>query len=166
MTALRRIARPLLASVFIADGVDAVRHPAPYVAGLEASRAQMNLATGGHAPADLTPVVRACGAVSIVAGLMLAAGRAPRPAAFALAVAAAPLAAARNPKPAANTPEARKAYTDVALRQAALLGGLLIAGADTAGKPSIGWRVAKAREAKAAAAREAIAGVKAKVTKD
>ncbi len=151
MTVLRRIARPLLASVFIADGIDAVRRPAPYVEGLEASRSELDMATGGHAPADLTVVVRACGALSIVAGVMLSAGRAPRAAAFVLALAAAPLAAARNPKPTTNTPEARRAYAEVALRQTALLGGLLIAGADTAGKPSLAWRVNQAREAKAEA---------------
>lgn len=151
MTVLRRIARPLLASVFIADGIEAVRHPAPFVAGLEASRSELDLASRGHAPQDLTPVIRACGAASIVAGLLLATSRAPRTAAVVLALAAAPLAAARNPKPTTNSPAARKQYTEVALRQTALLGGLLIAAGDTDGKPSIGWRVAKAREARAAA---------------
>lgn len=152
MTLLRLVARPLLASVFVLDGIDAARHADVYAARLEPFRARLDALTGGRLPADLTPLVRASGAVTVTAALMLGMSKAPRVAAVALALAATPLAAARNPIQSVHTREERREYAEDALRTAGLFGGLLLAGADTAGKPSLGWRVDQARQARAKAA--------------
>jgi uncharacterized membrane protein YphA (DoxX/SURF4 family) len=152
MTVLRRFARPMLASVFVIDGLDAVRHPDSHTAELERFRPQVRKVTSALGlPDDPRLLARISGAVTLVAALALATGRAPRLAALTLAAVTAKQTALRYPVWAARGPVERRELIDGALRSASLLGGLLIAGADTAGKPSIGWRVRAAREARAAA---------------
>lgn len=152
MTLLRRVARPLLASVFVIDGLDAVRHPDAHTAEIERFRPQVRKVTEAVGlPDDPQLLARLTGAVKLVAGLALATGRSPRLAAFILAAVTAKETALRYPVWAASSTVERREMIDGALRSASLLGGLLIAGADTAGKPSIGWRVRAAREARAAA---------------
>jgi uncharacterized membrane protein YphA (DoxX/SURF4 family) len=153
MTVLRRFARPLLASVFVVEGLDAVRHPEARTEKLERFRPQVRKATEALGlPDDPKLLVRISGAVTLVAALALATGRAPRVAALTLAAIAAKDTAMTYPLWTARGKVERREYLDGALRGASLLGGLLIAGADTAGKPSLGWRIRAAREAKAAAA--------------
>lgn len=162
---LRRLARPLLASVFIADGLDAVRHPDAHVARIEKVRPQLKNATDAVGlPDDPRLIVRASGAITVAAGLALATGKAPRLAAFVLAAVSAPTMLARYPVWAAHGSVQRREYTEGLLRSAALLGGLLIAGADTAGKPSLAWRVNQFRASKAADARAKLSDVKAQVS--
>jgi uncharacterized membrane protein YphA (DoxX/SURF4 family) len=152
MTVLRLIARPLLAAAFLADGIDAVRHPQAHVASIERFRPALKKVTDALGlPDDPALLVRASGAVTIAASLALAKGKAPRLAAFTLAAVATPITLAKYPVWAAHGSIQRQEYLEGALRSAALLGGLLIAGADTAGKPSIGWRVSQARRARAKA---------------
>jgi len=153
MTVLRRVARPMLAAVFLADGLDAVRHPDAHAEKVERFRPVLKKVTDAVGlPDDPRLLVRASGAVTIAAAIALASGKVPRVAAFTLAAVSAPVALAANPLWAAKGKEQRREYAQGALRSAALLGGLLIAGADTAGKPSIGWRMSQAREARAKAA--------------
>ncbi len=153
MTVLRRFARPLLASVFVVGGLDAVRRPEAHTQKLERFRPQVRKATEALGlPDDPKLLVRISGAVTLVAALALATGRAPRVAALTLAAIAAKDTAMTYPLWAARGKVERREYIEGALRGAGLLGGLLIAGADTAGKPSLGWRIRAAREAKAAAA--------------
>ncbi len=152
MTVLRRVARPMLAAVFIADGLDAVRHPDAHVATIERFRPLLKKVTDALGlPDDPKLLARASGAVTVVAALALASGKVPRAAAFTLAAVTAPVALATNPVWAAKGAEQRREYARGALRSGALIGGLLIAGADTAGKPSLGWRVAQSRQVRAKA---------------
>lgn len=153
MTVLRRVARPLLAAAFIAEGLDAVRHPEAHLSIVEPFRPQLKKVTDAAGlPDDPRLVVRATGAVSLAAAFALATNRLPRVAALVLAAVTTPIALARNPVWAAQGAVQRKEYAAGALRSLSLLGGLLIAAADTAGKPSIGWRMEHARKAKAKAA--------------
>jgi uncharacterized membrane protein YphA (DoxX/SURF4 family) len=152
MTVLRLIARPMLAAAFLADGLDALRHPQAHVASLERVRPALKKVTDALGlPDDPALLVRASGALTIAASLALAKGKAPRLAAFTLAAVTTPIALAKYPVWAAHGSIQRQEYLEGALRSAALLGGLLIAGADTAGKPSIGWRLSRARQARAKA---------------
>lgn len=150
MTVLRRLARPMLASAFFIDGLEAVRNPEPQVAELERFRPQVRRVTRAlNLPDDPQLLVRLGGAVTLVAAFSLATSRAPRLAALTLAVLTAKRTLLRYPVWTAQGPAERRELVEGAMRSASLLGGLLIAGADTAGKPSIGWRVRAAREARA-----------------
>lgn len=155
MTVLRRFARPMLASVFIIDGLDAVKNPDAHKEEMERfqpviRKVSARLGLSGI-PEDPRLLARITGAVTLVAALALATGKAPRLAAFTLAAVTAKKTVVRYPVWSAQGPLQRREFIDGALRSASLVGGLLIAGADTEGKPSIGWRVRHAREARAAA---------------
>jgi len=163
---LRRIARPLFASWFVSEGYDAARRPEVHAerarAGLErVVRLVPRGALGGAldryrqpTTAQLVALVRAHGAATAAAGVLLAAGKAPRTAALALAALTAPLILANLPlrgRPAPDK-EARRDRKDRLVRAVAFTGGALLAGADYEGRPGVAWRVAKAREEHASAA--------------
>lgn len=142
---LRRVARPLLASVFVADGWRAVRHPAAEVEHLPQAHATLtSLAEKAPIPLSADLIVRAAGAAKIVAGGLLGLGVAPRAAATVLSVLHLPTVAAANPFWNSHG-EQRKEQLIGFLRDSAVLGGLLLAAADTAGKPSLGYRLDSAR---------------------
>ncbi|WP_307670332.1 DoxX family membrane protein [Streptomyces sp. V2I9] len=147
MAVLRRFARPLLASKFIRDGYAAVRNPVVPAAGGEAVRG----AAGAPSrlpllPEDPVQLVRLQGAVQLGAGLLLALGRAPRSASAALAVTVVSSALtpylyrATGDSDTDPDPEAGAAERAELLANVSLLGGLLIAAADTHGKPSLAHR--------------------------
>lgn len=131
----------MLASYFIADGVDAVRHPESHVAKFQ--RVQPFLEKAGLPPvlsADAKMLTRVSGAASAIAGLCLATGRKPRVAALALAALNVPLTVVNNPVWAAEDKEDRKEKVRGILRGLALGGGLILAATDRGGKPSLSWR--------------------------
>src|SRR5947209_18249618 len=88
----RRIARPLMAGIFISGGIDVLRNPGPRVQRAEPVTAK--LAEALPLPDDTETLVRLNAAVHIVAGAMLALGKPPRPSAAALAVPLVPTTAA------------------------------------------------------------------------
>ncbi len=166
---LRRIARPLFASWFLSQGVDALRRPAGH---LPVARGAVERLTSGvpagalggvldpyRHPSDrqLSTVVRAHGGATALAAFLLATGRAPRTAALTLALLTLPLAAADAPlsrKERAHRAEDRSGRAERRarfLRALSLSGGALIAAADTAGRPGVRWRVEHARATRAAA---------------
>lgn len=151
---IRRIARPMLAASFVVDGVDVLRHPGPHA----------DLARAALAPAlDRIPVtsrlaslrtpstrqlvtaVQLHGAAVAGAGILLALGKAPRVAALALA-------ALTLPSALAQLPGGDRAAADVTTRterrrrlvqQTSLIGGALLAGIDTEGRPGLHWRISQ-----------------------
>ncbi|MBO1331438.1 DoxX family protein [Streptomyces sp. VRA16 Mangrove soil] len=139
MAVLRKYARPMLASVFVAGGLKTVRAPervapaAEPVAGPVASRVP-------KLPDDPEQLVRLNGAVHIGAGLLLATGVAPRFAALALAGTLVPTTLAGHAWWKEKDPERRAEQRTHFLKNASLFGGLLIAAADTHGKPSVAYR--------------------------
>ena len=80
----------------------------------------------------------------IVAGTMLAFGKFPRLASTALAASLVPTTLAGHRFWEEDDPEVRAQQQIHFLKNVGLLGGLLIAAADTHGKPSLGWRARKA----------------------
>jgi uncharacterized membrane protein YphA (DoxX/SURF4 family) len=148
---LRRVARPLLAGIFISGGLDAMLDPAP-----RAAKAGPLLARGAAladsvpvdtsvlTSADPTTVVRADATLKIVAGTMLALGWAPRPAATLLAVSLVPTTVAGHPFWQEKDDAVRAQQRIHFMKNVGLLGGLLLASADTQGKPSVGWRARRA----------------------
>ena len=135
---IRRIARPMLATIFVAGGVDQLRDPVH-----QAELAEPLVSRTGL---DTTTVVRADGAVKVVAGIALAFGRAPRLSALALAAGLVPTTAATHRFWEVDDPDQRAAEQVQFTKNVGLLGGLLLASVDTEGKPSLGWRARRAAD--------------------
>jgi uncharacterized membrane protein YphA (DoxX/SURF4 family) len=150
MTLLRRVARPLLAAAFVSEGLDLVRHPGPRV---EAARPMVGLLSGPlRLPDDPELLVRANGAAMAGAGALLAVGRFPRLSALVLAATLVPTTYVEHPFWAEKDSEAKQRQRQAFLKNTALLGGLLIASADTEGRPGLAWRSQRAaKDAKRAA---------------
>ena len=121
MNILRSFARPMLAAPFIVDGLDALVRPSRHVEKFE--KVAPTLERVGLPPvltSDARLLTRASGAVSLVAGLGLAAGRAPRTNATILAALNVPLTVVNNPVWAVKGTQARKETLSGLLRGAAL----------------------------------------------
>lgn len=138
MNIMRLVARPLLASPFIIDGVDALRSPHKHVvraqALTESCEPVINRLGIEITDEQMILLSRVMGATSVIAGLSLATGKAPRSAAGILAVLSIPVAAV-NASHSIHNGEAG----DFA-RRLAMIGALAIASADRVGAPSAHWR--------------------------
>lgn len=176
MTVLRRIARPMIAAIFVSGGADALRNPAPLVPAADGVAQPAAKPIPGLPDQDPETLVRINGAVQVVAGTMLAFNRLPRLSALALAATIVPTTAAGHRFWEEEEPEQRRQQQVHFLKNTSILGGLLLAAADTEGKPGIGWRTRhtaehaeaavertarSARRAAKAAKREAKLGAKA-----
>lgn len=142
---VRRLARPLLATGYVTSGADAVRRPAEHVT--TARPVVDRLTTALRLPRtltdrELTMLVRAHGAATVGAALGLGLGRAPRTSATVLAALTAPLVITQQPFTGRRLDRERLGPF---VQQLGALGAALLASADTAGQPSLGWRVRKAR---------------------
>jgi uncharacterized membrane protein YphA (DoxX/SURF4 family) len=151
MTLVRRLARPLLSSVFIAGGLDSLRNP-----GSKASAAAgVAPSVAAHIPGipedDTEQLVKINGAVQVGAGALLAMGRLPRLSAFALALSLVPTTAAGHRFWEETDPGARAAQQIHFLKNMSLLGGLLIAAVDLEGRPGLAYRASAARKSAARA---------------
>lgn len=143
MAVLRRFARPLLASTFITGGYDAVRDPAPLLPAAKPVAEPVASSVAPRTsllPEDPEQLVRLNGAVQLGAGVLLALGRAPRLASLALAATLVPTTLAAHRYWTVEDPDERAAQRIQLLKNASMLGGLLLAAADTHGKPSLAYR--------------------------
>jgi putative oxidoreductase len=139
MPVLRAVARPMLASVFIVQGLDALLHPEH-----EAKQAEPVVrSVGDRVPAvlrDPEQAVRINGAVQLVAGSLLALGRLPRLSSLVLAATLVPTTIAGHRFWESEDDKDRAQQRVHFLKNVSMLGGLLISAADTAGQPSLAWR--------------------------
>lgn len=167
MPVLRALARPMLASIFIIQGYDTFRRPERVAA--KAEPVVRPLAERVPAvPAKTEQAVKVNGAVQMVAGGLLALGKFPRLSALAIAGTLIPttLAGHRFWEEEEETSLAQQRIHF--LKNLSMFGGLLIAAADTAGKPSLAWRsryAAKARRREAALVARAAKASSAAATK-
>ena len=148
---VRRIARPMLAGIFVWGGINALRYPAAHVPAAE-------------------PLVRANGAAMVAGGALLATGKAPRLASALLLGTMVPTTATHNFW-AESDPQAKAGKLTQFIKDVSLMGGLILAAVDTEGKPGVAYRAKlagegierTARQARKAAAREAkLAALQAK----
>ena len=146
---IRRIARPLLSVAFIGQGLDSLLNPtpaaeaaAPMVDGLRA----LPDPVGSVIPSDPQTFARINAAVQIGGGLLLATGKAPRVASAALAFTVLPANVGAHMFWSESDPQLKTEKRKEFMTDLSLLGGLMIASADTAGKPSLGWRGRRAAE--------------------
>ena len=139
MSGLREIGRPMLASIFVVQGLDTFQHPEKVAARAEAVVRPLSGRIPA-VPAETEQAVRINGAVQAAAGTMLGLGILPRLSALAIAGTLVPTTLAGHRFWEADEPAERAQQRIHFLKNLAMLGGLLIAAADTGGAPSLGWR--------------------------
>lgn len=141
---IRKLARPMLASVFIADGADTVLNAQAHVEGTEQNLTRVrSLLPRKYArliPSDPAFMTRVVGGTKVGAGSMLALGKAPRTSAATLALLSVPTILSRNAFWETQDREEKIARRQGFLTNVALLGGLAITSMDTEGKPGMRWR--------------------------
>lgn len=141
---IRKLARPMLASVFVADGVDTLMNQKDHVEGAREVTKRLRTVVPAQyvsfLPSNPQTSVQIVAGTKVAAGALYALGKAPRVAATALAVVQVPTALARHSFWETQDPKERKARKTGFLTDVALLGGLFLATADTAGRPGLAWR--------------------------
>lgn len=145
MTAIRLIARPLLASMFVVGGIDALRNPAGKAPKAERVTEQLprlveKVAPGLPMPTDPETLVRVNGAAQVLAGLALATGRAPRMSALVLAASLVPTTYAGHAFWQEKDKQTRATQRVQFFKNLSMLGGVLLAAVDTEGRPGVAWR--------------------------
>ena len=145
MTLVRRLARPMLSTMFISGGVNALRSPEGHVQMAEPEIDTLQPAVDRATeslPFDLDKkqMVQLNGAVQLVGGLMLATGRVPRLAAFALAASLVPTTWAGHRFWEETDPTQKVNQQIHFFKNVSMLGGLLLASVDTEGRPGLAWR--------------------------
>jgi putative oxidoreductase len=163
---VRRIARPLLASTFIFGGLDALRNPAskaPAAGKLDIpSKPGMDLL---HI-SSTEQAVKVNAAAQVAGGALLALGRFPRLASLTLAGSIVPTTLAGHRFWEEDDSAKKKGQLLHFFKNASMLGGLLLASVDTAGKESIAHKTkrvtrrSKRKATKSAAKAAAKAGKK------
>jgi uncharacterized membrane protein YphA (DoxX/SURF4 family) len=158
MTPVRFAARTLLGWNFVRGGYAALRNPEESAAAVQPLLNRVS-AQFPQLPKDPTLVVRATGAVQIVAGAALATGRLPRLSAVLLAGSLVPSGGLFPYHPDAETPEQKARHSAEFQKNLGVLGGLILAAVDTGGRPSLSWRAKRAardvRDASGSAAKSA-----------
>ncbi|WP_107765258.1 DoxX family protein [Nocardioides terrigena] len=157
MTVSRLIARPMLASMFVVGGLNALKN-----ADALAAKAQpvadrfvpvaQKAVPQAPIPTNAVTLVRLNAVTHIAAGLALATGRAPRLASTVLAASLVPTTLAGHRFWEESDPAAKGNQQVHFFKNVSMMGGLLLAGVDTDGKPGLAWR---ARRAASDAKREA-----------
>ncbi len=140
---IRRIARPLLSAAFIGQGVETLRNPAASLEATEptvAALRQLPEPYGDRVPSNPETAARINAAVQVAGGVLLATGKMPRVASAALAFTVIPGSLGGHLFWTESDPQRKTEKRRALLTDLSLLGGLIIAAADTAGKPSLGWR--------------------------
>lgn len=153
MTLVRRVARPMLAAIFVVQGLEQLRHPAALRAKVEPFAQKVAGPLG--LPDDPELLVRANGATMVGGGALLATGHFPRLAATALVGALVPTTYVGHQFWAETDPATKRAQRIGFLKNVGLLGGLLLAAVDTEGKPGLAYRVGMAGDTARRTARQA-----------
>ena len=124
----RRIARPLLAGIFIQGGIDTFRNPGPRAQRVEPVIGKMTDVL--PLPDDTETLVRLNAAVHVAFGLLLARGKLPRLSAAVLAASLVPTTVAGHRFWDEDTPQSKAMQRTHFAKNLAILGGLLIAATD------------------------------------
>src|SRR6476620_8556719 len=145
MTITRLFARPMLATIFVVGGVNALRKTdahatkAKKVTDRVVPLAQQ-AAPGAPIPSDPQTLVRINAGAQILAAAALATGRAPRLSSAVLAASLVPTTLAGHAFWDESDPQAKAAQRLQFFKNTSVLGGLLLAAVDTDGKPGLAWR--------------------------
>ncbi|MFD2766326.1 DoxX family protein [Micromonospora eburnea] len=143
MKPVRSLARIMLSGIFVVSGANTLKNPGrvlPVAKPLTDRAAPMIQSLHPRIPTDTETLIRANAATQLVGGLMLASGRFARPAALVLAGTLVPTTLAGHPFWSSDDPVQRNHNQIHFLKNLGLFGGLLLAAADTGGKPGLRWR--------------------------
>lgn len=157
MTLVRLIARPMLASTFVVGGYNAFKNAdsmakkAQPVTDKLVPKAQQ-MAPSAPIPTESITWVKINAGIHVGAGLLLATGKFPRLSANVLAATMAPTTFAGHAFWEEKDPSARANQMIHFFKNLSMMGGLMLAGVDTQGKPGLAWRT---RHAAKSARREA-----------
>jgi uncharacterized membrane protein YphA (DoxX/SURF4 family) len=151
MSLIRAAGRTLLASYFVASGIKALSDPAPLVPAAEPLADKVVPLVkqyapdqvAGYVPEDAKTLVRINGAAEVLGGLALATGVGRRLGALLLAGTLIPSTIAKYPFWSREDAQQRADDRSHFLKNASLLGGVLLASVDTEGKPSLAYRAQK-----------------------
>lgn len=149
MTVTRLLARPMLASMFVVGGINALKNTK---ASAERAKpvtdkvvpAMQKAAPSVPIPTDAETLVRVNAGVQIAAALAFATGRMPRVSALTLAASLVPTTAAGHRYWEESDPTARGNQKVHFFKNVSMFGGLLIAAVDTEGRPGLAWRAKRA----------------------
>ena len=146
MKPVRTAARVMLSAIFISSGVKILADPASKAE--MASRVTDKVGPliekiDPRLPSDTVSLTRIKAGVDVVAGLLLASGPLTRPAAAVLAANLIPPTVAGHPF-WSEPKETRAQHQTQFLKNLGLLGGLLLAAADTEGRPGLKYRTSHA----------------------
>lgn len=128
--------------MFIVGGIDALRNPASKVPAADEVVGDVPLRIPGIENTE--QLVRVDAAAKIIAGSALALGKLPRLSALVLAASLVPTTLAGHRFWEEKDPAKRAQQQLHFFKNASMLGGVLLASVDTAGKPSLGWRARRA----------------------
>jgi uncharacterized membrane protein YphA (DoxX/SURF4 family) len=134
----------MLASMFVVGGLDALTNPEPKAAKAEDVAPPIARKLG--LPDDTATLVRINGAVQVGAATLLALGRLPRLCAAMLAATLVPTTLAGHRFWEEGDGAARANQRTHFLKNVAMFGGLVLAAADTEGRPSLAWRARRGAE--------------------
>lgn len=143
MKPVRTLARVMLSGIFVVSGARNLQNPGRLVPAAQPVTDRVApLIQNLHPriPTDTTTLIRANAATQLVGGLMLATGKFTRPVALVLAGTLVPVTVAGHPFWNNDDPAARNNNQVHFLKNLGLVGGLLLAAADTEGKPGLRWR--------------------------
>ena len=147
MTLVRLAARPLIASMFISGGLDALRNAESRATAAKPviDRVLPTLQKAvPQLPDDPVTLVRINAAVQVGAALALATGRMPRISSAVLAGSLIPTTFAGHRFWEQEDPQAKATQRIHFFKNCSMLGGLLLAAVDTEGRPGIAWRTRRA----------------------
>jgi len=147
MTLSRVLARPLLASGFIYGAVTALRHSqelTPKAQPVADKVVPAAKKAGVPLPEDTQTLVRLNAAAQIVGGLALASGKAPRLGALVLVATTVPATVVEHPFWSATSPDDKTSQRLHFVKNLSMVGGALLASADTNAKPGLAWRAQRA----------------------
>lgn len=149
MTLSRLVARPMLASMFVVGGVNAMRHATAHA---EAAAPIANklvpqvkkAVPQAPIPTDVATLVRINAAAQLLGAAALATGRVPRLASTVLAASLVPTTLAGHRFWETDDTAERTQQQVHFFKNVSMLGGLIIAAGDTEGKPGVAWRARRA----------------------
>jgi uncharacterized membrane protein YphA (DoxX/SURF4 family) len=147
MPLTRRIARPLLAAIFVVGGLDALRNPAGKAKKARAVTEPLNEHMPATSNVDTETMVRINGGIQVGAGVLLATGWFRRVACLALMGSIVPTTYAGHrfwEEPDEATRAQQRMHF---VKNLGLLGGLILAAVDTEGAPSLTWRAKRRLQA-------------------
>ncbi len=133
----------MLAGIFVAGGINALRHPDRLVPKAKPVTDRLTPTLEKihpSFPTDPKTLVRLNAGTQVVAGVLLAAGRAPAPAAVALAATLVPTTLAGHAFWNIEDPEQRRLQRTMFMKNVGLFGGLIFAALDKEGRPGLAWR--------------------------